>query len=242
MMLVLGMAILMSGTRSAWIAVIVSLVIILLPRMNVKKFLLLLAGLAVLGAAAGQVPNLFEFVNSRASNAVSSGGAGRTNIWQVGLTNFTEHPLLGVGVGNFPKTFDYDLIQKTLLNNGGAQDSAEGRASHNIYLGTLVETGIVGLFLLLAIFRRTLRAARTAYEEGHLVNAIVVSYMVQGFFLDMLKRKYLWLAIALSLGLQFAAESARKSKEEENRRDEPERTLADAGLSQPGGADQRHFS
>ena len=65
---------------------------------------------------------------------------GRLEIWKDSAESLAKHPVLGIGIGNFP----YALSEKI-----GA--SKMGSSAHNIYLHIAVEMGIVGLAAFLWI-------------------------------------------------------------------------------------------
>lgn len=65
----------------------------------------------------------------------------RFAIWDAGLKMFLAHPIVGVGVGN------YDRFAPAYFPRGTPY--AEAQAAHNIVIGALAETGIVGASLLL---------------------------------------------------------------------------------------------
>ena len=76
----------------------------------------------------------------------------RLTLWRVGLEMFVQHPILGVGTGNY-----VDLLARMV----GAEDA---RTTHNAIVGVLSETGLVGLVTYLffasrvvALVRRDLR-------------------------------------------------------------------------------------
>jgi O-antigen ligase len=84
--------------------------------------------------------------------------AGRLDLWSHAMDLFKKNPILGVGWGGFrftvPETFKYT-------------------DTHNLYLKTLSEQGIIGLILLLFIFLLALRSgqklykmARTPFQKG----------------------------------------------------------------------------
>ena len=67
-------------------------------------------------------------------------------IWTRSLKIFLENPLLGVGVSNFQK--------KCVETKYGPTDHLERRCglhSHNFYVELLVETGIIGVFIILIL-------------------------------------------------------------------------------------------
>lgn len=200
MISILSIAVLMSGTRSAWLGIIAALAFNLVPRMNLKRIILFLLIAGMLAGVATKIPHLTDFLSNRSSDAVSSGGSGRTTIWQVGIINFQNNPIAGVGIGNFPKTFNWDLINLS-RQNLGIGGVKEGRAAHNIYLATLVEYGIIGFAFMLSFLSLFFRIGRNGL--GFVIQAIGISYLVQGFFLDLLNRKYFWLAVALACGAYY---------------------------------------
>jgi O-antigen ligase len=71
---------------------------------------------------------------------------GRTLIWSAGWELFREHPLLGVGANAFRLTVSRVLAEPIRLD-----DPSPAPPAHNTFLSVLVEQGIVGLALFLAL-------------------------------------------------------------------------------------------
>jgi O-antigen ligase len=84
--------------------------------------------------------------------------APRIALWKYGFTMFKEHPLLGVGWGEFPR------YQFALAKALGGVEIANN--SHDIFIDLLAKTGAIGLGVLLvglgAWLVRVLRAPHTA--------------------------------------------------------------------------------
>lgn len=181
-----------SGSRGALLAIAVTFVYLVWRSRN----RLMIAFMGIGGVAVALA--MFSTVLGRFSTAVSSGGAGRADIWKVGIAAFKEHWLVGAGWGNFPLAFD-----QAFLNVTESYYTHWHRVSHNVLVGTSVELGIVGLVLLLGGWWYQFRALhfipadnplfslRTALEAG------VAGLFVAGFFLDIMTEKYLWLAFIL---------------------------------------------
>ena len=76
----------------------------------------------------------------RLQNAISDGGSGRMKLWQNAFNTFLDHPVTGIGIGNF-MGYNKKVYKR-------------GQYAHNTYLEILAETGIVAapLFLLAIIF------------------------------------------------------------------------------------------
>ncbi|MDQ1307766.1 MAG: hypothetical protein QG671_3599 [Actinomycetota bacterium] len=103
--------------------------------------------LAVCGIAAGAVP-AYPKVSSLAEARLSTGSTHRISAATQSLRQLREHPLLGVGSGRAAVTWrDPDGVSRTM------------RYVHNEYLQVLLEHGLIGGGLLLAVF---CAGARTA--------------------------------------------------------------------------------
>jgi exopolysaccharide production protein ExoQ len=194
-------ALAVSGTRSAWVGILVATGAWLLLERNRRQLIALGAlvlGLLILVVA---VPEAEAFLLGRAESSVSTGGSGRTDIWAVGISILASAPLLGVGFGNFSEAFTtYAITHASGSAVGGTL--VAGRAAHNVLLGATVETGIVGGTLLVAFFATALLSSLG--ERGTVVRVALISLLVQSMFLDIIEQKQLWLFLALAFGLSAA--------------------------------------
>jgi O-antigen ligase len=93
----------------------------------------------------------FNHVFSRESAAVSL--SNRWDVWKMSWEKFLERPVIGHGPGLFNPEFD------TLKEQGRYGVRTVLIHSHNIYLQTLAEKGLVGAFFFLALFYNVLRKA-----------------------------------------------------------------------------------
>jgi O-antigen ligase len=135
--------VLVSGTRGAWVAVAVVVLIIVLPQLQPRRRIAAVLMALALGAALYQLPGIPDLIAERTVTAVSTGGAGRTDIWSVGASIYASSPVLGVGIANFPVAYTSEVVQAadvTLVYTG--------RAPHNAIVGTLIELGPIGVILL----------------------------------------------------------------------------------------------
>ncbi|HSL34691.1 MAG TPA: O-antigen ligase family protein [Candidatus Limnocylindrales bacterium] len=119
------------------------------------------------------------------------------------LQVFADHPILGVGPGQFPNYYrDY-------ADEIGVSVRAADREAHNLYLGIAAETGIVGLtaflgavvatFVQLARARAralTVRPDLAAMAAGFML--ALVGYLASGLFLHLSYARYYWLMLALA--------------------------------------------
>lgn len=198
----LAFAVLVSGTRSAWLGVSLAVAVRLLPRANWRHIITVALVLGSVYVGLNQVDGVREFVLERSFSAIETGGAGRVDLWNVGISIFKQQPFLGVGAGNFPVAFTADAINSAtgvvIITSG----LFAGLGAHNIYLGTAVELGVVGFVVFLLLVWSIVREVSST-PESIMVRSVVIGYLVQGFFLDILNRKYLWFAIAVALGLRY---------------------------------------
>ena len=199
----------LSGTRSVWVAAGVVVCFLLLPRLGMRRAIVALGVVGILVIATLQIPGVGNLVAERTGSAAISGGAGRTDIWAVGIKIVESSPVIGIGYANFPVAFTSALIRSANV----AADIGTSRGPHNVVIGTLGELGIVGL-VLLALFIIPLVVRRGWGPDGLLVQAILASLMIDALFLDVLSnRKQVWVAIGMAAGLAYLAKRARQRGE-----------------------------
>ncbi|HZK15194.1 MAG TPA: O-antigen ligase family protein, partial [Solirubrobacterales bacterium] len=100
-----------------------------------------------------------ELKSSSSGNRFTSGGGNRYDYWRIAWKQFTDHPLDGVGAGNFDRT--YFLERRT---------NEDVRQAHSIEFQVLGDTGLIGGLLLgsylVAVFIGIGRRARVARSRG----------------------------------------------------------------------------
>jgi O-antigen ligase len=190
-----------SGTRGAWVAVAVTVLLVILPQLSPRRRIASIVASAVLILLVYQVPGVPDLFGARVGTAVSSGGAGRTDIWSVAATIYQTAPVLGVGYANFPVAYTADIVRASNV----VSYFHTAAAPHNLVIGTLVELGPIGLTLL-ALFLGPLVVRRGWGPDAAVVQAALVSLLTMALFLDVLgNRKQVWLVIGLAAGLAYLA-------------------------------------
>jgi len=173
-MVLLLLAVILTFTRGAWLALLFLGFISLFVSKILKKYLV------YSGVAIALIIFVFNFVftsstasaifRERLSIDISNAYIGvgsiafRVLLWQSAWTLFLSNPLLGAGFDNFVTlnrlTPNYPIIQGL----GGSDLYV-----HNIYLQILAETGIIGfsifLFLILRIYKHFFRAYRVVKDS-----------------------------------------------------------------------------
>jgi len=213
-----GIALFLTVSRGALVGLAAALLvapIVAGGRRRLAVFALTLA--AILGTvtwfAAIAPPEHVE----RVTNPERNGGAGRTDLWRVGLRIVQDRPINGVGAGNYPEAaVDYLLRPGATENDNVIVD--DKKVAHNIYLTVASELGLVGLALFAAIvalaLRSALRAARAFAARGDselelVARALFISIMallIVGFFSSALYVKQFWILLALAPALHAVAE------------------------------------
>ena len=122
----------------------------------------------------------------------------------IGWDLFTQHPLLGVGPGNFP----YHFIDQAYRWMPGRY--LIPRELHNTYLEVLTEIGILGFTCFAAMLLLALRnlacTIRTASEPlvRHYAEAMQFAYLaflVASVFMPHEYNKYLWIFAGLAIAI-----------------------------------------
>jgi putative inorganic carbon (HCO3(-)) transporter len=154
---------------------------------------------------------LFFAIPPEQMTRLSESGTDQTSVnrltyWRHGIEMTNDHPVLGVGYGNWVPYY---------------QDHFEGRVQvcHNIFVQAASELGYTGLvaFLLLIgctfmLNTRSRALAARAGPRGHLTYCIangldgaLIGYMVSGFFVTVLYYPYFWINLAMTVALNTVA-------------------------------------
>ena len=174
----------------------------ILPRLETGRRLALIVAAAVVALAMLLAPGVGDLLTERLNTAIESGGTGRTAIWAVGLNVVPEHPIIGIGYGDFPSVINPENVRATILPvQTDVLDFPIG--PHNIVVGVLVELGVVGLILLFGVARSLFRG-RARTEASVLARAVMIGFAVQSLFLGIANLKQVWLFLAIALGLAAA--------------------------------------
>jgi tetratricopeptide (TPR) repeat protein len=121
-------------------------------------------------------------------------GGARYDYYRVALDVWKEHPVEGIGAGNFSE----DYIQRGRVGE-------RPTSPHSIEFGTLVETGIVGALLLaVALGAGLVAAAAAARRAGHFSRAVAAGGMLMcAYWFVQTSADWLWEFPALG-GAAFA--------------------------------------
>jgi putative inorganic carbon (hco3(-)) transporter len=211
-----GATVLLTYSRGALIALIVILVIWLwtTPTPRARAVILvcgigaLLVGSLVLPSAYrerfSQVQSVVPGLGSRPGTTSDDALRGRESALIVGWRMFADHPLVGVGAGNFQSRYLEYAASVGLYRSG------EALAPHSLVTQVASETGLVGVVVFGSIvagayagLRRSRQAllAMDQTEDARLIAAIrnaLTGYLVASLFLHAAYPQTLWLLLALA--------------------------------------------
>ncbi len=222
-LLLLVFALLNTYSRGDFLALVLILGLIALER---KISPSLLAGVAV--AALLLLPFLPDSFTDRIVSLGALGASAETAVYQEssfrgraseyisGLLMFADHPILGVGVNNYPP--NYQKYSSRL----GLDSRTEEREAHSLYIEIIAETGLLGLAAftaLIASLMSQLRRARQTLPTHHAASPwprrltalqmSLIAFLLGSIFLHGAYIRYLWLLIALgAAGIHLAHAAA----------------------------------
>lgn len=165
----------------------------------------------------------FNDIKSIKEENVEEGtGATRWYYWKRGWLMYLDHPIIGVGQGNFPWNVHY------YEPPDGFQGKFHGsRVAHSLYFTLIPELGLIGIFLFSGMLFYSLRDLRTVtklnkkqFSHYSLKNKIALSehlnkmkfiafgvlgalwtFLVTAIFLSVLYYPHFWLLIALATAI-----------------------------------------
>ncbi|WP_198045953.1 O-antigen ligase family protein [Novosphingobium aquimarinum] len=201
---VCSLAVVLVSARSAIIGLGVGSAIVLLSFYRSRAFpLLILGGLVALAGGIALMPDatlgrftaLADFASDRSLFR-------RLTYVQIGWDLIKQHPIWGVGPGNFPSHYmdeAYRYLPGRTLNP---------RELHNTYLDVIVEYGIVGFALFAALIAAAMHSAVvTAHRAtsqplrtiAFALATCLAALLVASFFMPHKDMRYLWLLVGLAL-------------------------------------------
>jgi O-antigen ligase len=139
----------------------------------------------------------------------ANGGAGRSDIWKLGLRMVRAHPITGVGVGQFPVVSPDYALQPGTLERADLVFSSAPKVTHNTYLEVLSEMGFPGFLLFMAAVLSCLGCAlkaarlwarRGAAEMEAIARGVflgLVGMLTADFFISEMYSKLLWVMLAM---------------------------------------------
>lgn len=162
----------LTQSRGTTLGVLVSIVTYFTIKAKNKRR----AGLII----AGLVPLIFVFMSAmnlaRNSDDLEGSTDSRKAFVIAGINMGIHNPLMGVGVGNFPKVWENYAIGKVVETGT--------RTAHNTWVLAFAELGLPGLILLVSIFVSTFRKALVTHKTHPELMCALTGYAVAMSFLS----------------------------------------------------------
>ena len=214
------LAIVLTGSRGAFVALLVIVPIILFELGFKLTNLIPLAGAGVLILLL--LPSIYtsRFVNllsgeNEAGQSIASDEAviGRLEKMRAGFEMTKDHPFLGVGIGNYGTNY-WDYAEELGLEPSitDIQSEEAQRDAHSLYIEIASETGLFGLatfllfsgFLLVGVLN-VLQLTKSLTIDSSWrywlapISISLVGYLVSGIFLHGIVFRWFWIIAGLAL-------------------------------------------
>ena len=196
-------ALIYNGTRGAWVAVAFAFVVYGIMSINHNKYIL--PSVLILFIAAGTVFGMTPALQQRAQSIVDindRSNSERIALWKSGWNMFREHPLTGIGLGNFEKLYQEKYILPEAKNRNLSH-------AHNNFVHIAAETGILGLagfiymfgYIVCFSWRQYRLSPSNAWAIGCFL--VTISLLTQGLtefnFRNSAVMRLYWLIVGLML-------------------------------------------
>ena len=194
-----SVALLFTMSRGAWLGITTALILFSVIKDRRFLVLLLVIVLLVLLAAPPEVISRMKTIISIKSNM------DRIKLWSSTIEMIKDHPVLGVGIGNFRPVYAEYASGKLMIH------------THNIFLQFTVELGIAGLLFIIYFLYLLARVALTVLKKydynkkgtgaalGTVTSLLALLIDLQ-FDFQIIDRPTAMLALFLIANLSFLAE------------------------------------
>lgn len=203
-MLILIYAILLTGSRTGFVCLIVVLAIFLFNQLKALKITYLLPiGLLIFfvfnnilsDVVIDRLLNFSETINEQTTNS-------RINIWKRGINAFLADGNIVLGIG-------FDSFRTMMDNAYGYRNS---QSVHNTYLVTFIELGIIGLVIFFKLLLNILRKTWFLIKYHSIFNlALILPLLITMMTLGIHKRRWLFLIAILIVHLYSLKKSGNLS-------------------------------
>jgi O-antigen ligase len=232
-LLIIITAILLTASRGALVslALISLMALVLISRWKVR---LIVAGV---GVVTGSLivffgPRRLAWLGRAGDRLVTSaqqvGDDSRLKLWAHAISLWKEHPLFGVGIGQFGR-FSLDVL--------GYGDDDVGQIAHNTFFSFLAETGIFGILLCVAglafLAFRVYRDQRLDINVRHAFGLGVLAICTEMLTLNLHNVRFVWVFVGLIWGFTRWKEQPGRSADGRSPPREPSDSSAE--IYPPGG-------
>lgn len=173
-------ALIFNGTRGAWLAVVITSGILLLYYMfrSKRNFIV---GVVLIAVCSGILVNNSAFMHrmSTITNNKYQSNSERLLMWNSAWNMFKDHPVLGVGLGQYKENY-----QQKYISPKAKEPNLEH--AHNNFMQMLAENGMVGFLGFMIMFTyiiwhnfRKFLTSKNIYSIASC--AVTITLLLQGF-------------------------------------------------------------
>lgn len=159
------------GSRNAYLAAVIGCIVLIV--VYSKKLIMPFVGFAVLSLLIPMVRRRIIEIGSQSQNE------SRINLWKLALKMIKEHPILGVGNGNYASLYDAYVKKYPKLSTPDYHNFP----THNSYLKVWSELGIVGIVSFVGILVSALLKVRKLIKISKKTK---YKYLFIGFYASMI--------------------------------------------------------
>lgn len=174
--------------RTGQVALIVAIFIMVMLNMklNIKSFIV---STVILLSLYGTAYNFSHTFKTRVNSAINdihkmqsldfnSSWGTRVVYWMLTYDTLKEHPLIGVGIGDYKENMSVLLEKKSYPISKETERFMKSSHTHNEFLLVAMQTGLIGLFLMLNIIYQLLKMKIKNEEIKKLSILFVTIYFV----------------------------------------------------------------
>ena len=232
---VLAVGFMWSGSRGGFLALVAVIAYFLLRYTTVRRSWRLSAvvaiGVLALATAGDTYWTRISTVLRPGEDYNSTDEQGRLRIWRRGVGYMVQHPVFGVGAGNFPRA---EGTISPLVERQPRSRGLKWGPPHNSYVQVGAELGVPGLLIfaafLISVFRAlsTLPTVAGPSPPGHgpfgpvrlaqSLTASLIGFVVGAFFLTLAYHDMLYTLAGIAVGLrQVSVNAARTQRAQRDR-------------------------
>ena len=219
-----GFTVIFTYSRGGFLAVIFSLLFIAIRRPPRPTLALAMAGILIIifqtlpQSYLARIATLFDFLpNSQQSALQDRSFRGRSSENLVAVMMFLDHPLIGVGAGNF--NVHYQDYSRRL----GIDPRRDPRSAHSLYLEVASERGVIGLIVFAVIVgsaywglwraeKRYLSVGMKDFADLTVaLSSGLTAYLAASLFLHDSFIRYFWVLIGIAWAAAWVAQDAHQS-------------------------------
>lgn len=145
------------------------------------SLLVIISGLVLAYNWQGTEGTIYELSRVLHGDIDDSFGSSRILIWRNTLELVKDAPILGGGPGTLPLRLEVEFSR--FVTESGKTLSAQVDNAHNVYLGTLANTGVISLLLYLgAMLSSLVYGIRKENSAALCLASALICYWIQDFF------------------------------------------------------------